>query len=128
MNRRIAALLTAPVLGAAVALAAASPAFATVPTASYSLYSSDQSWKITVITNPSNYGMQAEARCVHQGGSFTYWYGPWVFSPGVTSSISTNCDGAFDHGTIDRGFFRYKKSSPIRVTCWQPGLSRNGTC
>ena len=124
--RRLLLTLPAAVIAA---LASAAPAMAAVPTADYSLYNSDTSFMITVVTNPSNYGVQAEARCVlpdPQG--YAYYYGPWVFSPGAVSVVNTPCDANFNHGSLDHGYFRYKKSAPIRVTCWYFGLPRNGSC
>jgi hypothetical protein len=117
-------MAAAPVL----ALAGAVPASARVtpPTAGYELYNHDSWFDIQVASNPSNYGMQSELKCVYSGGQAAYYYGGWVFSSGVISTTTSPCTS--QGGTPAAGYFRYRKSNPIRVTCWVPGNSRTGFC
>ena len=124
MRRTIlAAMAAAPVLAFAAAVPASARA---VPTASYS-HNSDNAFTITVSSNPSNYGMRAEEKCSLSGGQANFYYGPWVFSPGASSTASGSCTGI--GGEITAGYFQWPKSTPHnRVTCWVTGQSRTGFC
>jgi hypothetical protein len=105
-------------------------AMASVPAGNYRLYNSDLSWSVSIITNPSNYGVRAIMRCVAPQGYVDH-YGSWVYSVGAISNVNSNCDGGGtgnDHGLFYRGYFEWKKSDPTWVLCMKLCDPRIGSC
>src|SRR5712691_10089406 len=115
-------LVLIPFAAATIVLGFTIPAQASIrPTAYYELFNSDSWFGVTVNTNPENYGVQAELKCVSGGGQLSYYYGDWVYSPGAVSTAISNCTGG--GGYPAAGYLRWRKSDPMRVTCWIPGDS-----
>lgn len=125
------ALLTAALTGP-LALAAALPAAAataqpppptTPPTVNYSETGSCGvlacTTHITIDSNPSNVEVRAWEQCTDA----SIRLGSWHNSVGATSNTSS-CS---PYVVYDAGF-DYRKSSPIRVTCYMEGNNRTGFC
>ena len=119
-------LLTAALAAGPLALAAAAPALATVqPSVSYSETGTCGgpagacTTHITIDSNPSNVEVRAWEKCTDG----TTPVGSWHNSVGATSN-TRSCSPAL----VFFSGFDYRKSSPIRVTCFYEGNNRTGFC
>jgi hypothetical protein len=120
------ALITAALAAGPLALAAAVPALATVqPSVSYSETGNCPNGNgactthITIDSDPSNVEVRAWEVC----SDGVTRLGSWHNGIGATSNTSS-CSPAF----VFRSGFDYRKSAPIRVTCFTEGNNRTGFC